>query len=292
MFGFNEEKMLQQAKSDIENYKYKSAVKKLEKLIAKDNGEAFYLMGDIYSSFSEYRDFEKGLQYYEKAADKGVVAASRIAGHIYEDGKGNPAEAAKYYQLGADNNDTMCINGLGRLAANFDGETHDYAKAFKYFQDSYQLAKGEQKDIAGNSAYMLGIIYWNGYITSADYKLAVDWFEKAGELEYKEAYYYLGQAYRYGKGKEKNSEKALECYQIAKPYVLRAVFELAKYYDELNDHKSAVTEFKQVENETVWFKELSNEYKQMRIQTLCWLTRNFRIDDVPTSCNDGKFVYR
>ncbi|MCT7541895.1 tetratricopeptide repeat protein, partial [Aliarcobacter cryaerophilus] len=68
---------------------YKTALQIFEELSYKNNANAQYNLGNIYSNgYGVKQDYKKAIEWYEKAAAQGFAAAQYNLGFMYHNGKG------------------------------------------------------------------------------------------------------------------------------------------------------------------------------------------------------------
>ncbi|MGM5470886.1 tetratricopeptide repeat protein [Flavobacteriaceae bacterium LMO-SS05] len=146
------------------------------KLIQNGDSHAMNLLGAMYSSgLGVEKDTQKGLDWFQKAADKGNVM------------------------------------GITNLAKDYyDGEyvVQDYNMALKLSQQAANLGYPE-------ALYLVGHIYYFGSGVSVDYNEAFKWFQKAVAKKNARAMNKLGMMYDFGKGVDRNEEMATQWYQKA-----------------------------------------------------------------------------
>ena len=134
-----------------------------------------YLLGE-----SQYYigDVEQAKSYFEDAASQGYGQAKVKLGIIYETG------------------------------VPF-GVKEDFEKAWKLYLDA------ADNDDCADAQYEIGRHYFYAIQVEEDCKKAFEYFSKAAEKNKGEALKMLADCYRYGKGVEKNIEKALELLEMA-----------------------------------------------------------------------------
>jgi len=128
-------------------------------------------------------------------------------GNLYFDAKGVTQDydkAMEWYQKAADIDYLPAIHNVGYLYYHGYGVPQDYKKAFQYFsrasERGYALSKGK-----------LGEMYYNGYYVEQDYDKAFELLKKAAEAtdgSNGDAMKRLSDCYRFGKGTTKDLEKA------------------------------------------------------------------------------------
>jgi len=98
-------------------------------------------------------------------------------GKLYANGDGvtqDYAKARELYEKAADKGDAVAMTNLGTLYANGDGVTQDYAKA----RELYEKAADKGDAVA---MFNLGALYANGDGVTQDDAKAREWFKKAAD---------------------------------------------------------------------------------------------------------------
>ncbi|MCO5732940.1 peptidoglycan-binding protein [Rhizobium sp. SSA_523] len=146
------------------------------------------------------------------AAAKGDPQALFEIGARYTEGRAGLAtdakEAARWYQLAADQGFAPAQYRLGSLYEKGTGVARDIAKAM----DLYRQAAG-----AGNASSMhnLAVLYASGAAGTADFKSAVEWFEKAADHGITDSQFNLAILYARGNGTAQNLEESYKWFAIA-----------------------------------------------------------------------------
>jgi uncharacterized protein len=135
----------------------------IQKAADAGNSQAWYDLGMIYSNgMGVELNMPESMNYFRKGADLGNSDCQTSLGLFYQAGdkipggvKADPAEAAKWYRLAADQNHQEAIYHLAQLYLWGQGVAVDSIEAAKWFR------KGAE---AGNpdSQWMLGICYRKG----------------------------------------------------------------------------------------------------------------------------------
>ncbi|EDO40221.1 predicted protein [Nematostella vectensis] len=165
---------------------------------------------------------ETALTYYRKVSNKvaedvslsGGPAVHRVRLLDEDDQGGNNAvldeDLIQYYQFLADKGDVQAQVGLGQLYFQGGrGVELDHQRANRYFQQAAE---------AGNSNAMafLGKMYSEGSeVVKQDNKTAFKWFKKAADMGNPIGQSGLGLMYMFGKGVDKNYEKAFQYFKMA-----------------------------------------------------------------------------
>lgn len=132
-------------------------------------GEAYYYGVGV------EQNYDKALEYYTKAADKGHDIATFNLGSFY-------------------------LKGWG--------VEQNYGKAFEY----YKKVSDKGHDVAMTN---VGVFYKHGWSVGQNYGKAVEYYQKAAGNGYDVAMTFLGRCYENGEGVKKDISKALSLYQAA-----------------------------------------------------------------------------
>ncbi len=244
--------------------KYNLAIKMLTDNDLTENGQALYLLGDIYeqglgvsydlkkayeyyvqSSKANYAyaDYKLGLfyqngfcvpnnidlasKYYIKAAESGINDAYYNLGCIYIDSK-DLKKAFDCFKAGAMKNDPPCMYKLGLMYHNGEGTKASDVKAKEWCTKASKANDGFVE-------YLIGLTYYKGEDTEKNDELAYDWFRKAVRNNNTNASFYLGYFYEKGIYVSKNIRKAIDYYQ--KSTDSAACFNLSLIYSEEGQYK-------------------------------------------------------
>ena len=205
----------------------------LEEAAEAGISEAYEDMGRAYEMAGDNGSAE---QSYSKAAEAGVASACYRLGRMYNsarlDGLHDFAVSESWFLRGAEQGDSDCLYGLGRLYAYGgmcqDNYGRDAEKALYYLQQA-----GER----GDALNVLGELYRSGVASNdwtyaedgsltfrtaleADPAKALDCFRRALECESPSEFALtnlvsLGKDLQEGRGMEQNTELAKEAFRIA-----------------------------------------------------------------------------
>lgn len=106
----------------------------LEKSAMQGLAKSQFQLGKLYAN--EFKDGDEAIKWLKEAIKNGHKKAHHELGLVYYDGKGiapNYDLAEKEFKLAADAGIKRAFLGLGRIYKNI---THEYARAFKCFEDS------------------------------------------------------------------------------------------------------------------------------------------------------------
>ncbi len=123
--------------------------------------------------------YRRALAAFKREAESGDVAAMRIVGDMYREGRGvdsDKAEASKWYERVAESNNAAQLNDLGKMY--YDGKIckQDYAKAVEYLKRAADLGNDTSKA-------NLAICYLHGRGTVKDVEAAIQLLEEGVKRE-------------------------------------------------------------------------------------------------------------
>ncbi|MFW5425847.1 MAG: tetratricopeptide repeat protein [Methylophagaceae bacterium] len=182
---------------------YCSDAYELKKLAEQGDAEAQLELSDRY-----YRggkgvagDFKKWKYWLIKAAESGDVnAQSKLAGALYR--AGDYKQTFEWYQKLALQDELYGIIRLAEMYQNGEGVVQDNEQALEWLK----TAIGKSNSISNvffppsRAEYDLGKAYYEGVITSQDYKQALHWYQKSAEQLNYRALFALGKMYQQGQG--------------------------------------------------------------------------------------------
>ena len=215
----------------------------------QDYPQAMFGLGMCYlTGFGKERDFEQGIMWVRRAANRGVVDAMLILGSCYEEGGfGLPKDgrqAAYWYGKAAEQGNADGQNSLGRWYIMGTGVEKDTVMAVEYYRKSaeqgyaiaqynlggcYEKGAGVAKDLVkavewirksaeqgyAPAQYSLGLCYENGIVVEKNLAQAIEWYRKAAEQGHAEAQYALGRCLENGTGVETDLAQAVAWYEMA-----------------------------------------------------------------------------
>lgn len=190
---------------------------------------ALYGFGERYEYL--FKDKDKAIEYYTKAAEEGYIIAMHALRRLYKD---NAVESIKWLKRLAHygNAKEQCELGLEYYNGNIISE--DISKAIYWFEK----AAKQEDEIA---MYYLGEIYFNED-KYKDSSKAVYWWRKAAEVGQIDAQGCLAESYYDGDGIKRDVSKAIYWYEkAAKQGDESAMNDLGIiYYNEYKDSPNAV----------------------------------------------------
>ncbi len=199
-------------------------------------------------TLAEFAEFENQRQIKEAQvvlakAEQGDNIAQYEMGNRYMEGKGvmeNPATAFEWYHKSATQNNIQAIKAVGDCYYYGNGIGEDFVEALEWYEKSANLGNTDARAMVGyilavehkgitndktkgiqyleNAALSgsttgkskLGILLYAGVLDKPDYENALSLLSDAAELGEKEAQFYLGLMYDWGRGINQNSAKAAE----------------------------------------------------------------------------------
>lgn len=164
-------------------------------------------------------NFEKALEFYEKAAKAKDGIALEMCSRIYYEGLGtdkNEDEAIRWLLMGTGNGNSD-VEKIRPWLFYWAGNPKYKNDAFIFFQaDAYRNMDLPAHLIEGRTGeVMCGIMNRFGIGTDKNSREALMWFRVAAEAGYADAQYYLGQMYEHGEGVTANAEEARKWYEKA-----------------------------------------------------------------------------
>ncbi|TZF98497.1 sel1 repeat family protein (plasmid) [Chryseobacterium panacisoli] len=219
-----------------ENQNYHEALRLFELSAQKNDTDSLVEIGILLTDpeIESLFDPQKGITYYEKAAQHNHPVAWNNIGALYHNGTGysfNIKKAIQAYGKGAELGDGMALANLGDLYYFGEHVLQDYDKALDFYQKAekkyyynydkiseiyYQLRDYNnlllylKKDYDQSySGIYYGIIYELGMGVKADLKKAIRYFEQANAYS---AYEYAAQrlVYYYGEDPAFKNEKKFQ----------------------------------------------------------------------------------
>ncbi len=236
-------------------------MQKNEENVADDRGIFSFLNFSFIKKITEPDETEKAsaaadntatketpLQKLVRLAGEGNVSAQLSLGYMYlygTDGvQSDYAQAFKYYEMAAAQDNKIALNNLGSLYFNGIGTEQNYLKAAQLFARAAELGSDDaavnlafiylssknntqnlddavklfqQAAEAGNNTakFMLGYAYYKGFRVPQDYYKAVKLIREVVAVNFDEAQYMLAMMYAYGQGITQNYGNAVKYLQAA-----------------------------------------------------------------------------
>ncbi len=188
-----------------------------EALAQKGDIKALTTLGDFFLSppnkKKQFKDTNKGLSYYEKAANMNDSSSIRRLAHLYLCGYCSKKEnlidykKAKIYleKLAKDGNKWAIFN-LAWMYQNGKGVDKDLLKAKKYYEKTITYST--------DTYYNLALLYYKkDEAIEVNYKKALEYIKEGIKFKNAKCMNLLGIFYEKGLGVEKNIKTALEYYK-------------------------------------------------------------------------------
>ncbi|OON95772.1 MAG: hypothetical protein ATN36_07545 [Epulopiscium sp. Nele67-Bin005] len=204
------------------------------------NSKAQYNLGYCYKNGRGVeKDFEEAVRWYTLSAEAGNSKAQINLGNCYKNGHGveqDDKQAVHWYALSAEAGNAKAQYNLGYCYKNGRGVEQDYEQAVHWYalsaEQGFGYAFNWLKRLANEEitqTYLaLGNCYHYGYATDCDENSAIEWYIKALEFDYEEAFnqleilatddyphaqYHLGLCYM--NNNSQNRSKAMEFFEQA-----------------------------------------------------------------------------
>ena len=210
------------------------ALEILESITDKEHPEYLFIMGYVYYYGKESNDADdiKGIEYWEKAFNKGRISAAVQISDAYLDGSANIKpdidKKVEWLKKGMNYNSAVCMRGLGYIYLSEDSVFVKYHNP----EQGLTLLRKAVKFGDARACNLLGWRYESGSNVNVDYKEAFEMYKKADEYGSGEGSYNLGRCYMSGIGCEKDFDKAEECFiRAADREYPDAAFWLAQFYE-------------------------------------------------------------
>ena len=151
------------------------------------------------------KDFNKAFDILKKNSEDGHAASQNTFAYLFaksDDQKENPDLEFFWTFKSAEQNNRDAMAHLGRLYERGIGTSKDIEKAIYWYEKSDN----------GYANLLLGKMYFDGKEKPLDYLMAFKYFEISAQLKDSEGQAWLAYMYEYGKGCEKDLDKAIEWY--------------------------------------------------------------------------------
>ena len=186
---------------------YKDAEARSEELINEYGG--LTAIGHQYWEGQDVvQDYDKAMEWYQKAAEFGDPDGMCRAGVMYQTGRGvskDYEKAMEWYLKATELGSSDAMDHIGTLYECGLGVPQDDSKAMEWYLKAAEL---------GDAWAMYHIAYMYCYAEGIDedYEKAMEWYLKAAELGNTWAMNRIGDMYRVGKGVGQDYEKAMDWY--------------------------------------------------------------------------------
>ncbi|KTC87185.1 SEL1-like repeat protein [Legionella brunensis] len=182
-------------------------------------------LGFIYDTVDD--NYQKAMQNYDMASQKGDKVGQFNLALVYENGKGVPVDYAKakaFYSKAAELGHKQAMTQLAGLYFNGLMGKRDEQQAIHWYKKAAALGDS-------NALYQLGLLSETGVGTKLDFSNAVDYYQKSAEKGNENAKLALARMYQYGLGVVRDSQKAAELYiELAANNNAYAQYQLALLY--------------------------------------------------------------
>ncbi|MBW4727092.1 tetratricopeptide repeat protein [Prevotella nigrescens] len=216
----------------------KKAIKILESIDDKDDPFYLYDMGLLFSlGVDNDVDYQKALEYFSKAFEKGRFNTAYLCGTIYYYGdhnvKKNMDKSVEWLKKGVQAMDADCMSLLGQIYCGTDKKYYDVDNGIKLLGNAAKLGNTDAMTI-------LSICYENGGIVDKDDEKSFKYAKQAFDKGDAEAGFLLGLKYCDGVGCKKNEQKAVEIWEMAADLGSGgAANNIYVYYNEKNNFVKA-----------------------------------------------------
>ena len=170
-------------------------------------------VGYLYENFNLFKNEQKAVEWYQKAAEQGYAESQCDLGVMYEYGHGveqNDKKAVEWYQKAAEQGYARGLCNLGTMYEDGKGVAQNYQKALELYQKAaeQEYARGQMK---------LAEMYYYGHALNQNHKKAAEWYQKAAKNGDAFAQYSLAYMYSMGRGRgvEPSMLKSYEYYRKA-----------------------------------------------------------------------------
>lgn len=185
-------------------------IDRLDELSIKgDNENAQYTLGKIHTADWKFRDMEKGVREYEKAAEKGNPFAQYQLGKLYTD-KGleiyDLEKGIKYLKLSAEQENEFAQYRLGVIYTDPEQTVYDLQKGITYLE----MSAGQGNEAA---KYRLGKLYLNPSTEIYDIRKGIGYLEELSGKGNQNAKYVLGKEYLREESEVYDPEKGIRYMQ-------------------------------------------------------------------------------
>lgn len=182
------------------------------KAIEKGNTSAYSRVGWMYFyGFGINQDYLEAAKWYHKSAEQGDDESQQVLGYMYNHGLGLPqdlSEALKWYKKSAAKGNSWAQNSIGYMYYYGQGVKQDYREAERWYRQSAE----QGNEIAQRN---LGNMYETGIGVTKNLSEALKWYRKAADQGYSWAQNDLGYMYYRGHGIKQNYSEAEKWFRKA-----------------------------------------------------------------------------
>jgi TPR repeat protein len=162
-------------------------------------------------SFMVKGEFDKGLEYLQRAHELGHSEASYNLASMYAKGDGVERDFDKvveYLKKSVEGGYHPAMTNLGLLYAQGQGVPQDFTKAHDLWK---KAAEGEHPDAMHN----LAVIYATGKGVERDIQEAIKWYRKGSNAGFVDSMFNLGLIYANGDGVPRDFNEAKRLWEMA-----------------------------------------------------------------------------
>lgn len=191
----------------------KKAIKVLESVDDKDDPFYLYNMGLVYyNGIDNDVDYQKALEYFSKAFERGKFSSALLCCRIYYNGghnvKKNMDKCVEWLKKGAQTMDADCMYSLGEIYCSTDEKYRDVNSGIKLLENAAKLGNTEAMNY-------LSVCYEEGDNVDKDDEKSFDYARMSFEKGNAEGGFLLGYKYESGIGCKKNEQKAEDIWEKA-----------------------------------------------------------------------------
>ena len=212
---------------------YQKAVELYTRAIEKGNSHSMNNLGVMYMDGDGVeKDYQKAIELYICAIEKGSSTSMNNLAVMYIDGDGvkkDYQKAIELYMCAIEKGSSISMNNLGYMYKTGDEVEQNYQKAIEL----YTLAIEKGNPFSMNN---LAVMYRDGNGVEQNYQKAIELYTLAIEKEILASMSNLAMMYRDGYGVEQNYQKAIELYTRA--IEKGCMYALENLTDLYRDHKS------------------------------------------------------
>ena len=204
---------------------------------------------------------ERRRQSLTQAALEGFAGSQYLVGlmHLEDGGSANQVDAAKWFQLSAEQGFVDAQVALGHMYSSGSGVPEDLSESAKWLQ----LAADQDHPEA---QFYLGMAYMSGGGVAPDSIFSFELIKKAAQRGFTPAQYYIGIAYLRGIGTTIQPEKGIE-------WVLKAPPETCEVFDTCNYSSIALglayargqSMAENIDEALQWFARVDNQVDVLNI---------------------------
>lgn len=195
------------------NERKDSFVRRLTRQAEEGNVDAQLTLGYmyLYGESGVDKDYEKAFQYYNMAANQNDSIAINNVGSLYFSGIGTEkslSKAAQMFEKASSLGNTEAAVNLSFIYLTKDSALNNPRAAIELLKTASEAGNPTAK-------FLLGYAYFKGFVVEQNYKKAIALIREAANAEYDDAEYMLGYMYLNGLGITKNYGNAVKYFNLA-----------------------------------------------------------------------------